>query len=227
MKIPAATLILDPNIYPRVSGPVGSNIAQLAEALRAGETLPPVTATKETKRLVDGVNRWKAHIRVFGDDCEIPCELVDEAPDCELFVMAVRLNTAHGLGLSPFDRTSAMVRMEQLGVTRETAIAALRVTAETAERIQATKTAYRVGDSGEREKIALKGVMHGFAGETLTRKQEQANRTGSGMKAEYYVNQTISLVDAGIIRKGSKTLLARLFVLRDLLNERLPTTKSA
>jgi len=225
VNIAVSELVFDPNIYPRASGPSTSNIAQLAEALRAGETLPPIVATKKTRRLVDGVNRWRAWRRVHGPDSKIPCEIVEEEDDRELFVLAVKQNTAHGLGLSQYDRTASLVRMEQLGVTREVALTALRITAEFGERIEAKKTAYRKGDAGQPEKVALKGAMHGFRGETLSKRQERANLSAGGMKPEYYCNQMISLVEAGIIAKASASLLQRLRLLKELLNATLPANK--
>jgi hypothetical protein len=225
-NFPVAELVFDRNIYPRAE-PSSGHIALLADALRAGESFPPILVEKITKRIIDGVHRWKAWQRVNGDDSEILCEFIEEPDEAKLFVLCVEHNTAHGLLLTPFERTTCMLKLEKLGVTRETALSALRMSAGMAVRIEEKKTAFRIGESGERERVALKGMMHTFHGETLTKKQQETNRTSGGMRAEYYVNQIIGLLESGVCAKASEAFLEQLRVLHKLLEEKLPRKKKS
>lgn len=224
MQIAVSELVFDKNIYPR-SKPDSHNIALMADAMRAGQKFPPVTVEKKTKRIIDGVHRWKAWTQVYGKDSKIECELVNESDEGKLLVMCVDLNATHGLQLAAFERTDVLIRMDNLGVTREVALQALRMTAEKAERIEATRTAFRDLPGGGQEKVALKGSMTAFHGETLTKKQQEINAKQSGMKTQFHANQLADLIEAGIVARATESVLAALVRLRDLLNEKLVTKK--
>jgi hypothetical protein len=222
MQVAVADLVFDRSLYPRTK-PSAANVATIADAMRAGVKFKPIVAEKKTKRIVDGIHRWTAWRQVYGKNSKIECDFVTETDEGKLLAMSVDLNAEHGLQLAAFERTDCLIRMERLGVTRETALQVLRMTEKKAERIESTRTAYRVGDSGKKEKVALKNTMRSFQGQTLTDEQEKANEHSSGMKVQFYVNQLIYLVDAGICARASKSELTSLIRLRDLLNEKLAT----
>jgi hypothetical protein len=224
MQIAVAELVFDQSLYPR-SKPSLHNIAAIAEAMRAGVKFKPIVVEKKTWRIVDGVHRWTAWKQVHGKDSKIDCDVISESDEGKLLAMSVDLNAEHGLQLAAFERTDCLIRMERLGVTREDALKALRMTELKAERIDNTRTAYRIGDTGEKEKVALKQTMRRFHGETLTAKQEKANEHSSGMKIQFYVAQLIYLLDAGVAARATQSELAFLFRLRDSLADKLPTTK--
>jgi ParB-like nuclease domain len=224
MQIAVAELVFDPSLYPRTK-PSAHNIAAIADAMRAGVKFKPIVVEKKTKRIVDGIHRWTASKQIHGKDSTIDCELISESDEGKLLAMSVDLNAEHGLQLAAFERTDCLIRMERLGVTRETALQVLRMTEKKAERIESTRTAYRIGDTGEREKIALKNTMRPFHGETLTPKQELANEHSSGMKLQFYVTQLIYLLDAGVAARATQSELTFLFRLRDLLADKLPKTR--
>lgn len=215
MLIKAAELIWDTTIYPRQS--VSSHhIGMLADALRAGEHLPPIVIESKTKRIVDGVNRWNAYRKVFGDACEIECDPHDYVDDRALFLDAIQLNTAHGLSLAQCEKTKCALTLESMGVAREEIMQVLRVTAETFDRLTA-QTAFRVSDGG---RIPLKVPMRRLSGKTLTKKQEETNRYVGGMRPLYYVNCVVGLLESGVCDDGTSELSDALSRLRELLNHR-------
>jgi hypothetical protein len=224
MQIAVADLVFDQSLYPRTK-PSAQNVAAIAEAMRAGVKLKPIVVEKKGKRIIDGYHRWTAWKQVHGKDSKIECELMTETDEGKLLAMSVDLNAEHGLQLAAFERTDCLIRMERLGVTRETALQVLRITEKKAERIESTRTAYRIGDSGEKEKIALKNTLRTFHGRTLTPAQEKANEHSSGMKLQFYITQLIYLLDAGIEARANQSEWTFLFRLRDLLNEKLGTKK--
>jgi ParB-like nuclease domain len=224
MLIAVEELVFDPSLYPRTK-PSAANVAAIAEAMRAGVKFKPIVVEKKTKRIVDGIHRWTAWKQVYEKDSKIECELITETDEGKLLAMSVDLNAEHGLQLAAYERTDCFIRMERLGVTRETALQVLRMTEQKAERIEATRTAFRIGDTGEKEKVALKGNMRTFQGQTLTPAQEKANEHSSGMKIQFYVSQLTYLLDAGIAARATKSELAFLIRLRGLLNEKLTTNK--
>jgi hypothetical protein len=222
-EVEVSKLVFEPRLYPRVE-PSVFHINRLADALRAGETLPPVIADDERFILIDGVHRSRAWARVYGDESKIPCELVT-ADDAEIFRLAVECNTGHGLALTPFEQTKCLLRFNEFGITREVALRALRMTAEKAERMVATKTAYRESSDGGRERIAIKGSLQGFHGETLTEAQVAANNKCGGLRLGYYVNQMVALVESGLCDRAEGETLENLYQLKELLNAHLPKRK--
>ena len=95
-------LVLDRELSPRER--LGSNhVRQLAEALRAGATFPPIVVQRGTSRVVDGFHRVEAHRRVYGREALVEVVEKEYVDDGELFLDAVRLNAAHGSRLAPYD----------------------------------------------------------------------------------------------------------------------------
>src|SRR5271170_6347676 len=102
MEIAVEDLVFDQSLYPRTK-PSAHNIALIAEAMRAGVKFKPLVIEKKTKRIVDGVHRWKAWTHVHGKDSKIECELVTESDEGKLLAMSVDLNAEHGLQLAAFE----------------------------------------------------------------------------------------------------------------------------
>ena len=225
-EIEVTKLLWDATLYPRVDIS-DMNVTRYADCLRAGETFPNIHVEEKTKRIIDGVTRWKAWQKVYGGDSKIPCELHNPKNDAEFFRMAVEFNTAHGLQLNPFERTKCLLRFDELGVSREVALRALRMTVDSAEKMEKAKTAFRTLPGGKKEKIAIKGAMHDFRGETLTGKQQSTNKMSGGMRPAYYIEQLIGLVESGLCAKAESKVLDRLEDLRALLNDKLRKRKSA
>ena len=222
-EVQIGKLVFEEKLYPRKNVDV-HHISRLEDALRAGSVFPPVIADDKRYVLIDGVHRSRAWGKVYGEDAKIPCQLVT-ADDAEIFRMAVENNTAHGLSLDAYERTNCLLRFCELGISRDVALRALRMTAEKAERVIQTKTAFRITPDGSKQQIAIKGTMHNFRGETLTKRQQAANEKAGGMRFHYYLSQMIELVEAGICDRIEGKVLDNLHHLRDLLNENLPRKK--
>ncbi|WP_051820255.1 ParB N-terminal domain-containing protein [Streptomyces flavochromogenes] len=74
----------------------------------SGTAPPPIIVQRDTLRVIDGVHRVKA-ARQLGHDT-IEARLFD-GTDEDAFVLAVELNSSHGLPLSLGDRTAAATRI--------------------------------------------------------------------------------------------------------------------
>ncbi|MET8851611.1 helix-turn-helix domain-containing protein [Amycolatopsis sp. NPDC004625] len=99
---------LRPAVSPRVGGVDAEHVRELAEL---AERLPPVIASRDGLRVIDGTHRLLAakaagrtHVDVLLADC---------APGDE-FLLAVRLNAHSGRTLSPIDRAAAAARLVEL-----------------------------------------------------------------------------------------------------------------
>ncbi|MER7845175.1 hypothetical protein ABTZ03_14660 [Kitasatospora sp. NPDC096077] len=90
---------------PRVAGESDAHVRLLAEV---DEPLPPIVVRRDTGQVVDGMHRVRA-AALRGQEF-IRARLF-EGRDEDAFVLAVRLNHAHGLPLTEADRTSSAERI--------------------------------------------------------------------------------------------------------------------
>lgn len=92
---------------PRVSGANLEHVEALAGVVNA---LPPIVVHRATMRVIDGMHRVKAAISRGQQTIQVRFFDGDES---EAFVLAVRLNVAHGLPLALADRKRAAERIIQ------------------------------------------------------------------------------------------------------------------
>lgn len=101
--VPIASLL--PSDSPRVKGEHADHVRMLAEL--DGE-LEPIIVHRPTMRVIDGMHRLRA-ARLCGHD-SIAVRFFD-GPERDVFVLAIKLNSRHGLPLSELDRTAAATRL--------------------------------------------------------------------------------------------------------------------
>jgi ParB-like chromosome segregation protein Spo0J len=102
-RVPVTDLVL--SNWLRVKGEDTKHVRALAEV---EDELPPIVVHRATMRVIDGMHRVRA--AVLSGVAYIEALLFDGAED-EAFLLAVRLNVAHGLPLSRADRVAAAVRI--------------------------------------------------------------------------------------------------------------------
>lgn len=212
MKIKAARLVWDSEIYPRTTID-NTQISRMVESLKQGNELPQIIVEKKTFRIVDGVHRWKAHQKMRGDDCSVECEIRAYESDADLLLDAMRLNSQHGLNITSLDRLRCFYIGEKAGLTREKIAEALRIRYDKAERTLTKRTAYREGH----EPVALKTSMMSLAGKNLDETEESVNDMAGGMHPLYYVNHMIGLLEAGIHERSNEQFMMRLKTLYEML----------
>jgi hypothetical protein len=111
-------MVFDKSLYPRNS-PNFAHIGTLINALQSGQGLPPIIVEKGTRRIIDGVHRWNAYRKLYGEDYDAPVEERTYVDDNEAWEDAVRLNAEHGLTYTEYDRTRILVEAEKRGITKE------------------------------------------------------------------------------------------------------------
>jgi ParB-like chromosome segregation protein Spo0J len=102
-KIPIASLLDadSPRIY-------GEDLAHTRVLADTDDLLPPIVVQLQTMRVIDGMHRLRA-ARLRGEK-EINARIFD-GDEASSFVLAVRMNVAHGLPLSASDRKAAASRI--------------------------------------------------------------------------------------------------------------------
>ena len=211
MKV--SELLLDYELYPR-DRIEPFNVVQMAEALRAGRTLPPVIVDRKSLRVVDGFHRVRAYQRLYGLDAEIPVELRDYKDDAEIFRDAVRLNADHGRQLSSYDRARCIAKAEALKLEPEAISSMLNMTLERIEEMKAQRFAtYKM------EPRVLKRTTAHLAGKELTDDEAQYNIKAGGMHQTFYINQVIAMLEADTVNWENQKVVNALKKLYDLLDK--------
>lgn len=102
-RVPVASLIL--TNWLRIKGEDFKHVCVLAEL---EDKLPPIVVHRATMRVIDGMHRVRA-AKLRG--AAHVAAILFEGTEDDAFLLAVRLNVAHGLPLSRADRVAAAVRI--------------------------------------------------------------------------------------------------------------------
>ena len=210
-KYALSELVLDFDLYPR-GGVDSHHVTEIAAAIEAGTSVPPIVIDKASKRIVDGVHRWKAQRRLFGEDHKADCIEKTYKSDGEMFLDAMRYNASHGRALTQHGKTHCLILAKRFEIPEEMVGQALNLTPA---RI-GTLTAGRIGKIGA-QPVALKQTIRHMAGKRLNPIQAKANEKLSGMNQLFYVNQIITLLESDLIDTENGELLEGLSRLSGLL----------
>lgn len=205
VNVEAASLVVDLTLYPRLQVD-GTHVSRLAEAIRAGETLPPVLAEVTDHRVVDGVHRVKAALRAGGLGARISVQFREYADDAERFMAAVDANSRHGRGLCTVDRVHSLIRGQQLGLTDTQLSRVMGVTVERIGELRCTRVA--IGPDGEDQAVKF-GERH-LGGTRLDNAQLIGMRRSVGMGQHYKVGQVLDLLEYNLLDWSDLGLLRKL-----------------
>jgi len=212
MKIKLSELVVDFDVYPRTDVN-GQNVTAICQALEAGDKMPPITICKKTKRVVDGVHRVRAYMRLHGPDYLIEANAKSYANDGELVLDAARLNATHGYKLTSVDRSRCALLADRLHVPMATMAKALSIPEQRLASLVVDRTAY-----DGKLRVPLKRTARHFAGRKLTKLQVEANDRLSGMNQIFYVNQILTLIDSELLDTSDEKLMEALAALAGRLD---------
>lgn len=195
-KLKAIELVFDWNLWPRYEAEDldSTNLKRMKDALRAGIKLPPVLINKKDYRIVDGFHRTKAALSVFGDGAEIDAEIKDFQNDAEMFLESARLNSIHGLPLSPQDRVHVIIRARRYKIPIPIVAEVLGMDKEKVMSFLESRRAY----TKEGESIPLPSGASSLAGKTMSKGQEELVKGINGMKASSNAKILLNELKAGV-----------------------------
>jgi hypothetical protein len=208
-----ASLVLDESIYPR-SVISENRVSRLAESMRAGAVMPALIAEKEKRRLIDGVHRSRAYLRVLGPEAEAPVEWRTYTDDKAAFADAALLNAVHGEPLSSFDLAHCLEVARRLDIPDGELPAVLSLTVAKVEQMRSER--FGTGPNGEQ--VLLKRSSRHLAGHALSTKQVAGNAQASGMKLVFHVNQIVNALENGLVDPGDTAIMVRLRRLCELID---------
>jgi len=111
--LPLKDIVFDENIYPRQSSWWQTSY-KYAEEMKAGARFPPITVGFVNGRyvLVDGKHRNDALL--MNKETHTSVVVLYGYTLDELYIEAVKLNRAHGVGLTSFDKVKIIKRLEDM-----------------------------------------------------------------------------------------------------------------
>jgi hypothetical protein len=186
-KLQINDIVIDESLYPR-SQLNEYALQRMVDAFRAGAVFPPLIVESKTHRLIDGRTRYETYLRC--NVTEVETRQKSYPTEADVYADAVRLNTTHGQPLTNYDVRSAVARLEQMRYPHEQIAEAVKVPIE---RIAELIKGFAHDQAGDF--VALKGGLSHLSGETLTKKQMDAQRHYGGSKGVFYIRQVILMIE--------------------------------
>ena len=221
-KIPISSLVedLSDSLYPR-SDVDGSHVNLLARALQSGATLPPIVADAKSKRIIDGVHRRRAYLRVYGSQAEVDVELRSYKSAADMARDAVALNTRHGKPLDATEATRCALMLQRHGLLKEQIAVAMSTTQDRVQQLL-VRVVIVNGQPQPAKPVVWSG---GDRPRKLTPDQYQVTQSASGWKSGQTVTQLTNELRAGVLDLKNEKLVEALWMLHDIIAEKAPPMK--
>ena len=200
-KVKLSEITLDYKVYPRKEIRV-PHVANLKDAIEAGEELPPIVIEKGTGRIVDGFHRFEAYKALLKPSAMIPVVEKRYKNDAELFLDSIRLNSEHGLALDRWAKAKCAQKCRDLGLDDKAIAKALRMSVDRIQAMLEKRTA-----RSRNGKVVLKGSLQFLRGKKLTERQVKANEKVGGFAAGYYVKQVLTFLRGDVIDRENENLM--------------------
>lgn len=220
MSLPLAELVEDMAIYPRHAVDE-SHVSKLCKALEAGETLPPVVADEQSKKLTDGWHRTRAYRRVLGAGGVIDVELRQYKNDGEMLLDAIAMNASHGRALDKVDTVRCVVLAQKAGIEIARIAVALKQTVNEVQKLTVRVATVPSGSPGTipgTVQVALKRPVQHLVGSQLTKEQAKAQASVPGTSYLLLAHQLYDAIHLGLANQADGRLMEALRKLRDELN---------
>ncbi len=197
--VPLSSLVWDQRLYPRQTVS-RLHVEELMEVIQGDHKLPPIVCCRTTRKIIDGIHRWKAH-QEYGKT-EIFVEWRDYPDDEARFCDGVFLNRKHGLGFSAKDRLRVVKLGEREFGLKDVGLANMLSVSPAYVRTLMPRYA-AIADDPKRGKPAerrkLSGTQRHLNGQTLTQEQGEALKDAPDASYLLLVRQLISAAEHGLL----------------------------
>jgi len=220
VSMPVSQLTEDMDLYPRHAVDP-SHVSNLAYALEAGHTLPPIIADKESKRITDGWHRARAYRKAFGDGATVEVELIEYKDRAEMLFDAIHRNSSHGRRLDSMDMTRSVVMLQSCNVSRDRIALALHVTEDRVEKIRIRVGTVKKSNPNAvpgTNKITLKRSVNHLDGQKITDRQADAHKSMPGTSFTLIAKQLRMALEENLTNLENDQFIKELRLLKDQLD---------
>lgn len=211
--IKTAAIECDESLYVRsmVSWKV---VLKYAEAMEAGAVFPPVVVARAGKKyvLVDGWHRLQATER--RNEEYISVEVLKTLSHDQIYVEGVKRNIAHGQSLSVKERTNAIIKFEEMGMS---VIEISNIILIPPERIKPFVSKRMVNILGTDETTGIKPSLKHLAGQTI--KDPDIDALLGGDTQLRLITQLIYIIENNLLDDSDKDIRDRLILLGALIQK--------
>jgi hypothetical protein len=220
MKRLLSSLVEDMDLYPRHAVD-DVHVSGLAQALEAGDTLPPIVIDEASSVIVDGWHRVRAYRRVYGPECQVEVEAKRFENRKAMILEAIRLNSSHGRKLDRTDMVRASVMAQQAGASIEQISFVLHITKERVRelRLRVAQVSASSEDAAPRTTfVPLKAsVSRLFSGKRMTLEQAAAHRSMPGTSFSRLCLQIRKAIENNFLDMEDEPLMKELRTLHEAL----------
>jgi hypothetical protein len=218
-RIAVSELVEDFDLYPRTAVS-STHVRDIAEAMQAGFTMPPIVADDLTKRVVDGYHRRRAYLRVFGENHLVDVDLRHYGSELELFLEAVEANSYHGTNLNEYENRRVVLRLKDANVADADIARVLHVTPVRVQKL-VVQTATVTLPGGQVRFEPLKRPLFHFQGQAMTAGQAKAQRSAPGTSYTLVIAQLRDAVTWDLLDRSHAKTIADLRNLYQLIGNYL------
>jgi len=214
-KVKLCSMVEDFDIYPR-NRVDSTNVSQLVHSMEGGADIPPIILDAKSKRIIDGFHRKRAYEKIYEPEEEIECELVTTKGEKEIVLMAINLNSSHGLKLTAQDKGRCVQLAKQFDIEMEALSNALNLTVDIVEHAKEL-LAPMVNSKGKKvgEIVKKSPVKHV---KTFRKEQQEDLKKVGGMKFGWNANQLLIAIRNEWLDMENDKLIETLRELKDSLN---------
>lgn len=206
-----ADLVEDLSVYPRTKVDQ-NNVRNIVDAIHAGVRLPAIIACAETLRVVDGVHRRRAYLKVLdeGPEARVRVELRRYESEAELLADAVKLNTGRGKDLDEYEKRKVTFRLNELGIGDDEVAKILRIPPPRVTAIKLRVAHVTTPKGGPVRLEVLKGSVRHFTGGQMTQAQAQAHKSAPGTPYSLLIKQLRDAINVGLLNANDGRVITGL-----------------
>jgi len=218
MKLKCEQIMFEPLVYPRRLNEKGEpdwvKVYRYSRKMVAGQSFPPITVCKLKGQvkylLVDGYHRLKAW-RDLLKKREVDVQLIQCKNLDEIYIESLRRNSSHGIQLSPYEITNAILKLKDKGYSENSIGKILGMTPSDVKNMAELKI--KDGSGGP---MAVKAVLESIDVSDISSEQQRLFASGSQIKL---LTEVIELIENGWLDTSNSKVIALVEKLRDLLKK--------
>jgi hypothetical protein len=191
VEMPLLDIILDDWLQPRndVSNP---HVRGMRDTLRMGQELPPMMVC-QNNRLIGGWHRYFAHLREHSGTVIVMRRHFED--DAERLAVSIGDNSRNGRPYDPYDQKRNMARLREVGKTDEEISQIIIMPLPDVEDVFAS---FGLGRNGKL--VPNKNGLNSVAGKKVTKKQQKAIESHSGMTIAWHAFHIVNALESGLAK---------------------------